>query len=252
MTTPLIVGNWKMNGLSADLGEARALADLLAQRPHHARAGLCPPATLIERMARALAGTEVLIGGQDCHAEAFGAFTGEISAEMLAEAGASLVIVGHSERRATHRETDRLVRAKATAAVEAGLLPILCVGENFAQRQANLALDVVTGQVLHGLPQMLAGAADAGERVCIAYEPAWAVGTDLVPTIDQIQEAHATIRAALVHGLGPAGRDVNILYGGSVNPHNAREILGAAEVGGALIGRASHKAAEFIEIICAV
>ena len=251
MTAPLIVGNWKMNGLAADLVQARELATRLEHGAYRARAGICPPATLLERMARELAGSPVLLGGQDCHAEAFGAFTGEISAEMLAEAGASLVIVGHSERRAAHRETDTLIRAKASAAVEAGLLPILCVGETFAQRQAGIALDVITGQVLLGLPRALAGLGELEGRVCVAYEPAWAVGTDLVPTIDQIEHAHATIRAALVEGLGAGGAAVHILYGGSVNAENAGDILHAAEVGGALIGRASLKADDFIGIIAA-
>jgi len=245
MTTPLIVGNWKMNGLGPDLAEARALAAAIARDGAAARVGLCPPATLISRMAEALAGSSIAVGGQDCHVEAGGAFTGDISAEMLADAGASLVIVGHSERRARHGESDALVAAKALAAIRAGLEPIICVGETLAERQAGRALDVVRGQVGGSIPQALAGATFA-----VAYEPVWAIGTGLTPSLAEIEEVHAAIRQSLRHRFGAADA-TRILYGGSVKPDNAREILAAREVGGALVGGASLKAADFMRIIAA-
>jgi triosephosphate isomerase len=247
MTTPLIAGNWKMNGLSADLSEAVALAEALKHEPVSVRVALCPPATLVERMSRAVAGSAVLVGGEDCHAEASGAFTGDISAEMLAEAGARLVIVGHSERRAGHGETDAMVAAKAVAAVRAGLEPIICVGETLAEREAGRALEVVTGQIAGSVPAALGSSA-----VTVAYEPVWAIGTGLTPTIAQIEEIHVAVRAALGQALGAAGGSVAILYGGSVKPSNAVEILKAAEVGGALVGGASLKAADFMQIVRAV
>jgi len=249
MAAPLIIGNWKMNGVSADLAEASALVALLKQISHRARIALCPPATLIERMARLLAGTEVMVGAGDAHAEPSGAFTGDVSAEMLADAGAQLVIVGHSERRATHRETDAMVGAKAVAVLRAGLEPIICIGETFAQREAGRALDVVRGQIATSVPAQLKDADEMSARVAIAYEPVWAIGTGLLPTIAQIEEAHGVIRKALVNRLGEGGRQVNILYGGSVTPENAADILHAADVGGALVGRSSLKASDFMRII---
>jgi triosephosphate isomerase len=244
MVGGLIVGNWKMNGRAADLGEARALADALAQQPANARVGLCPPATLVERMAQALEGSAVMVGGQDCHAAASGTFTGDISAEMLLDTGARLVIVGHSERRAGHGETDAMVAAKAAAAVRAGLEPIICVGESLAEREGGKALQIVTSQVEGSVPAVLAGAPFA-----VAYEPIWAIGTGLTPSLEQIEDVHAAIRAALRRILGEDGARAPILYGGSVKPGNAAEILSAAEVGGALVGGASLKAADFLQII---
>ena len=238
----LIVGNWKMNGLSADLVEAEAVAAGLGDAA--VRVGICPPATLVERMSRTLAGTLVAVGGQDCRAEASGAFTGDVSAEMLADAGATLVILGHSERRAGFAETDALVAAKVEAALRAGLEPIVCVGETLAEREAGRAIAVVTGQVRGSLPAAL-----AGRSFAVAYEPVWAIGTGLTPTTDQIAEIHAAIRAELVAGLGDAGARAPILYGGSVKPANAAEILAAAEVGGALVGGASLKASDFLGIL---
>ena len=238
----LIVGNWKMNGLSADLVEAEAVAAGLGDAA--VRVGICPPATLVERMSRTLAGTLVAVGGQDCRAEASGAFTGDVSAEMLADAGATLVILGHSERRAGFAETDALVAAKVEAALRAGLEPIVCVGETLAEREAGRAIAVVTGQVRGSLPAAL-----AGRPFAVAYEPVWAIGTGLTPTTDQIAEIHAAIRAELVAVLGDAGARTPILYGGSVKPANAAEILAAAEVGGALVGGASLKASDFLGII---
>ena len=242
MTTKLVVGNWKMNGLAAGLAEAQAVAAGLGATS--ARVGLCPPATLVERMARSLAGTPVLVGGQDCRAEVSGAYTGDVSAEMLADAGAALVILGHSERRAGYGETDALVAAKVEAALRAGLEPIVCVGETLAQREAGQALEVVTGQVRGSLPAALAGRAFS-----VAYEPVWAIGTGLTPTTAQIEEVHAAVRAELARVLGESGARAPILYGGSVKPSNAAEILSAAEVGGALVGGASLKAADFLGII---
>ena len=243
----LIAGNWKMNGLSASLQEAKALQASLSDSPVSVRVALCPPATLIAQMAWTLKGGPVSIGGQDCHAEASGAFTGSIAASMLADAGAGLVIVGHSERRAGFGETDTDVSAKAEAALAAGLEPIICVGETLEQRQAGDAVAVVSAQVAGSLPQSLSGKAFA-----VAYEPVWAIGTGLTPTLEQIEEVHAAVRAAMVARLGEGGRVAPILYGGSVKPSNAAEILNVPEVGGALVGGASLKAADFLGIIRAV
>jgi triosephosphate isomerase len=244
MSAPLIAGNWKMNGLAADLGEARALASALAESPAAARVALCPPATLVERMAAALSGSPVAVGGQDCHAQVSGAFTGDVSAEMLAEAGARLVIVGHSERRAAYGESDATVAAKALAAARGGLEPIICVGETLEERKAGRALDVVTGQIAGSVPAALGDAVFA-----VAYEPVWAIGTGLTPTLAEIEEVHAAVRGALVAALGPTGARAPILYGGSVKPSNAAEILRSAEVGGALVGGASLKASDFLAIV---
>ncbi|WP_293678940.1 triose-phosphate isomerase [uncultured Phenylobacterium sp.] len=242
---PLIAGNWKMNGLAASLDEAKAVAAGLEGTT--ARVAICPSATLIAQMAWALKGTPVLIGGQDCHAEASGAYTGDVAAEQLADAGASLVVLGHSERRAGHGETDALVAAKTRAALRAGLEPIVCVGETLEQRKAGEALAVVTAQVRGSLPPEL-----ADNAFSVAYEPVWAIGTGLTPTTPEIEEVHRTIRATLIELFGAAGEAVAILYGGSVKPSNAAEILHADEVGGALVGGASLKAADFLGIIRAV
>lgn len=249
MKTALIIGNWKMNGVSSDLAEAMVLMKLLQVSNHRARVGLCAPPTLVERLARLLAASDILVGAGDCHAEANGPFTGDISAEMLADAGAKMVIVGHSERRATHNETDAMVGAKAAAAVRAGLEPVICVGETLAQRESGEALDVIGAQVFGSVPESLSNAGEIVSRVAVAYEPIWAIGTGLIPTIAQIEDAHRLIRETLVRRLGPAARGVNILYGGSVTPGNAAQILRADEVGGALVGRASLKAHHFMRII---
>jgi triosephosphate isomerase len=241
---PLIAGNWKMNGLAADLDEVRALAAGLEAQPVAARVALCPPATLLHRMAEAAGGSNILVGGQDCHAKAAGAHTGDISAEMLAEAGARLVILGHSERRADHGESDADVAAKVEAALRAGLEPVICVGETLAEREAGRALEVVAGQVRGSLPETL-----AGKAFCVAYEPVWAIGSGLTPTLVEIEEVHAAVRAVLIEQLGDSGAVAPILYGGSVKPSNAAEILRVAEVGGALVGGASLKAADFLVIV---
>jgi triosephosphate isomerase len=243
--TPLIAGNWKMNGLAAALSEAEAVAAGLAGVT--ARVAICPPSLLIHRMSQALAGTSVLVGGQDSHWEEAGAFTGDVSAAMLADAGAKLVILGHSERRAAYGESDATVASKVRAALAAGLEPIVCVGETLDERHAGDALKVVTTQVRGSLPAEL-----SGRDFSVAYEPVWAIGTGLTPTTPQIEEMHEAIRATLVEMFGERGRAVAILYGGSVKPSNAAEILHASEVGGALVGGASLKAADFLGIIRAL
>lgn len=240
----LIAGNWKMNGLGGSLGEVEALRAALAETAPACRVALCPPATLIERMARA-AGEGIEIGGQDCRAESHGAFTGDVSAVMLRDAGATLVILGHSERRQGHGETDAVVAAKAEAALSAGLEPIICVGETLEQREAGRAVEVVRGQVMASLPAILA---EKG-AFAVAYEPVWAIGTGLTPSLEQIEAVHRAVRAAMIERLGPAGAARPILYGGSVKPDNAREILAVPEVGGALVGGASLKAADFLGIV---
>jgi triosephosphate isomerase len=241
----LIAGNWKMNGVAASLIEAQGVAAGLSETK--ARVAICPPATLVERAASALKGSSVLVGGQDCRAEASGAFTGDVAAEMLADAGASLVILGHSERRAGYGETDAIVAAKVEAALRAGLEPIVCVGETLEERKAGKALDVVTGQVRGSLPAIL-----AGQAFSVAYEPVWAIGTGLTPSTAEIEEVHVAIRAALVELFAEHGKTAPILYGGSVKPSNAGEILHAREVGGALVGGASLKAEDFLGIIRAL
>jgi triosephosphate isomerase len=243
--TPLIAGNWKMNGTAAALAEAVAVAAGVGDTP--ARVAICPPSVLLCRMAQALAGSAVLVGGQDHRVEESGAFTGDVSAEMLADAGARLVILGHSERRTLHGEDDALIAGKVRAALGAGLEPIVCVGETLEQRKAGRALAVVTGQLQQSLPAELAGRAFS-----VAYEPVWAIGTGLTPSLAEIEEMHVAIRATLQRMFGGHGDTAPILYGGSVKPSNAAEILHAAEVGGALVGGASLKAADFLAIIRAV
>ena len=240
----LVAGNWKMNGLGASLGEAEALVKALQEQAAACRVALCPPATLTERMARVLADGPVELGGQDCHAEASGAFTGSVSAAMLADAGAELVILGHSERRAGFGESDADVAAKVEAALVAGLEAIICIGETLAEREAGQAVEVVSRQVAGSLPSSLSGKAFA-----VAYEPVWAIGTGLTPTLEQIEEVHAAVRAAMLARLGEGGRVAPILDGGSVKPSNAADILAVAEVGGALVGGASLKAEDFLGII---
>jgi triosephosphate isomerase (TIM) len=243
--TPLIAGNWKMNGLAGSLTEALAISQGCGDSP--VRVALCPSSVLIHRMVEALNGSRVLVGGQDCHPEDAGAFTGDVSAVMLADAGARLVILGHSERRAGHGETDALVSRKVAAAVRAGLEPIVCVGETLAQRETGQALDVVTDQVRGSLPTAL-----AGKPFAVAYEPVWAIGTGLTPTTAQIEDVHGAIRSVLTEAFGNGARAVPILYGGSVKAANAAEILRAREVGGALVGGASLTAESFLGIVHAL
>ncbi|MBI3676520.1 MAG: triose-phosphate isomerase [Proteobacteria bacterium] len=235
----LIAGNWKMNGLGASLAELDVIANHVASHPPHADILICPPATLIAR-AVATAKECLAIGGQDCRAEISGAFTGDVSAEMLKDAGAAFVIVGHSERRQYHQETDATVAAKANAAHRAGLVAIVCIGETEAERNAGKALDVVARQIEGSVPQQA-----PISSIVIAYEPVWAIGTGRTPTSSEIAEMHAHLRKRLIARLGAHAKDVRLLYGGSVKPSNAREILALPEVGGALVGGASLKASDF-------
>jgi triosephosphate isomerase len=240
---PLVAGNWKMYGLSASAGELAAVIAGSAAIGGKVELMICPPATLIAGFAAAARGSGVMIGGQDCHAEASGAHTGDISAEMLKDAGAVAVIVGHSERRTDHDETDAQVRAKALAARRAGLMAIVCVGEQRAEREAGRTLDVIGRQLDGSLPD---GATGAG--LVVAYEPVWAIGSGLTPTPADVAEVHGFIRARLTARYGEAGAAVRILYGGSVKPGNAGELLAIPEVNGALVGGASLKAADFLGI----
>lgn len=240
---PYIVGNWKMNGLRAQLSEARAI-DRGASRHTDVRVGISPPFTLITTMAENA--QTVVVGGQDCHMQPAGAFTGEVSAAMLLDAGATFTIVGHSERRALSGESDAMVKAKAEAALAAGLEVIVCVGETETQRDAGQALDVVGAQLEDSLPRP----GTAG-KVTVAYEPVWAIGTGRVPSVADIGEMHRAIRARLNAIYGAEGPGVHILYGGSVNAANAAELLRADEVGGALVGGASLTADSFLTIVAA-
>lgn len=237
---PLVAANWKMNGLKGSIVElekiiagARSLSavDLM----------VCPPATLIAAFAAKAQGTRVVIGGQDCHAEAAGAYTGDISAEMLRDAGATAVIVGHSERRRYHGENDAVVRAKARAAQRAGLFAIICIGETREERDAGRTSDVLGSQLHGSLP-------DACQDIAIAYEPVWAIGSGSTPTPDDVAKTHAFIRERLALRFGESGRNSRVLYGGSVGPGNAKDLLAAAGVDGALVGGASLKADDFLAI----
>jgi len=240
---PLVAGNWKMNGLAASAGELSKIIDGAAALGGKADLMVCPPAPLIVNFAAAARGSAVAIGGQDCHAEASGAHTGDIAAEMLADAGARAVIVGHSERRTDHHETDAQVRAKVLAAWRAGLTAIVCVGEQRAEREVGKTLAVVGRQLDGSLPN---GATPA--NLVIAYEPVWAIGTGLTPTPTDVAEVHAFIRQRLNNRYGVEGSQFRILYGGSVKPSNAKELLAIANVNGALVGGASLKAEDFLGI----
>jgi triosephosphate isomerase (TIM) len=240
---PLVAGNWKMNGLAAS--EAVLARIISGSKDFAGKAELmvCPPATLVAAFAGAARGSSVLIGAQDCHAEPSGAHTGDIAAEMLADAGARAVIVGHSERRADHHETDAQVRAKAQAAWRAGLTAIVCVGEQHAEREAGKTLQTVGRQLDGSLPDGATGA-----NLVVAYEPVWAIGTGLTPTAADVAEVHAFIRDQLNKRLASQAGSVRILYGGSVKPDNAKQLLTVANVNGALVGGASLKAADFLGI----
>jgi len=240
---PLIVGNWKMNGLTASLDEATALAGKVKAQTPAAELGLCPPATLVAAMAATLKGTGIGVGGQDCHAKASGAHTGDISAEALKDAGAIYVLAGHSERRTDHAETDATVRAKAQAAHRAGLVAIVCVGETLAQRDAGETLKVVSAQLRGSLPDDATAA-----NTVVAYEPVWAIGTGRTPTEAQVAEVHAAMRQELKARFDD-GEGFRLLYGGSVKPDNAKSLMAVADVDGALVGGASLKANDFWPII---
>jgi triosephosphate isomerase len=245
---PLVAGNWKMNGLRAAAAELAKIIDGARDLAAEVDLLVCPPATLVAQFAAqaASSGAPIRIGAQDCHAQASGAFTGDISAEMLRDAGASAVIVGHSERRTYHEETDAEVRAKALAAHRAGLLAIVCVGETRAEREAGTAPAVVKTQLAGSLPDDAKAA-----TLVIAYEPVWAIGSGLTPTPGDVGEMHRLIRERLSARFGEAGQGIRILYGGSVKPANAKELLGVADVDGALVGGASLKADEFLAIAAA-
>src|SRR6201994_2194398 len=247
MTTairPLIAGNWKMNGLKAAVAELEAMLAGAAAVAAKCDLLVSPPPTLVAAFAETAKGAKTLaIGAQDCHPKASGAHTGDLSAEMLADAGASAVIVGHSERRADHGETDALVRQKAEAAWRAGLTAIVCIGESQQQRDEGRALDICGGQLNHSLPD-----AARADNLVVAYEPIWAIGTGLTPTAADVEQIHRFIRELLIKRFSGEGARMRILYGGSVKPSNAAELMAVANVKGALVGGASLKASDFLAI----
>jgi triosephosphate isomerase len=243
---PLIAGNWKMNGLKASMNELASIWQGAGDLKGKADLLICPPTTLLFTATAVVSGSKIAIGAQDCHPAASGAHTGDISAEMLADAGASAVIVGHSERRADHGESDALVRSKAEAAWRAKLIAIVCVGETQAERDAGQALDVVGRQLAGSVP----GGATAANLV-VAYEPVWAIGTGRTPTTKDVEEVHGFIRSKLNERFSQEGSGVRILYGGSVKPSNAAELMAVANVDGALVGGASLKAVDFLAIAAA-
>lgn len=244
MTRTLIAGNWKMNGLKSSLGEIRDAAAGVGQGKAGVEALLCVPATLLTLAAEAAHGSALRVGGGTCHAAESGAHTGDVSAEMLADAGATHVIVGHSERRTDHAESNEIVAAQAAAALRASLTPIICIGESLDQRKAGETLEFVASQIAGSIPD---GA--AAEQIVIAYEPIWAIGTGEVATPDQIDEVHTAIRTRLAERFGAEAADlIPLLYGGSMKPGNAAEILAVKDVNGGLIGGASLKAADFLAI----
>jgi len=246
MRKKLAAGNWKMNGTLGSMLEIDALAE---KHPDpKCDVLICPPATLVAAMAASIGDGAIDTGGQDCHANASGAHTGDISAEMLADAGASYVLVGHSERRQDHNESDEDVRKKATAGMKARLVVVVCCGETDAERVAENTLDIIAGQLAGSIPDKV-----TGFSLVVAYEPIWAIGTGKVPTLEQIGEVHDFIRGLLVERFGEeTGQAVRLLYGGSVKPSNADDIFAVANVDGALVGGASLKADDFSGIITAL
>ncbi|MEJ6398642.1 triose-phosphate isomerase [Yoonia sp. 208BN28-4] len=244
MRRKLAAGNWKMNGLGAGLSEITALT--AAHPDPSVDLLICPPATLIDRAAAIAAGHPLMIGGQDCHGNTNGAHTGDTSAQMLADSGATAVITGHSERRTDHNETDAQIADKSQAAYDANLIAVICIGETLAERDSHTTLDVIDTQLAGSVPDTA-----TAQNTVIAYEPVWAIGTGKVPTLDQIAEVHAHIRQRLTARF-PDGADVRILYGGSVKGSNATEIFAVPDVDGALVGGASLKADDFSPIIAAL
>jgi triosephosphate isomerase (TIM) len=241
---PLIAGNWKMNGLRASVSELEAMLAGAPDVTDKADLLVCPPATLLAAFADKARGSgAIALGAQDCHPKAFGAHTGDISAEMLADAGAVAIIVGHSERRADHGESDALVRQKAEAAWRAGLVAIVCIGETQAHRDAGQTLHICGGQLSGSLPD---GATAA--NLVVAYEPVWAIGTGLTPTVEDVEQVHKFIRDNLITRFSGEGAKIRILYGGSVKPSNAAELMVVPNVNGALVGGASLKSADFLAI----
>jgi triosephosphate isomerase len=241
---PLIAGNWKMNGLKSSLAEFEAMCSGAAGVAAKADLLVCPPATLVAAFASKAQGVKTLaVGAQDCHPKASGAHTGDLSAEMLADAGARAIIVGHSERRADHGETDALVRQKAEAAWRAGLVAIVCIGETQQQRDQGKTLDICGGQLTGSLPD-----GSTAANLIVAYEPIWAIGTGLTPTVKDVEQVHRFIRDSLTSRFKGEGTKMRILYGGSVKPSNAAELMAVANVNGALVGGASLKASDFLAI----
>src|SRR5882724_12202099 len=240
---PLIAGNWKMNGLKASMAEFDAMLAGAGALAGKADLLVCPPATLLAAFADKARGKGVLVGAQDCHPKPSGAHTGDLSAEMLADSGASAIIVGHSERRADHGETDGLVRQKAEAAWRAGLVAIVCIGETQRHRDSGQTLEVCGGQLKGSLPD---GA--RADNLFVAYEPVWAIGTGVTPTTEDVKQIHHFIRELLIERFNGEGSGIRILYGGSVNPSNARELMAVPNVNGALVGGASLKATDFLSI----
>jgi triosephosphate isomerase len=241
---PLIAGNWKMNGLKSSLTEFEAMCAGAAGVAAKADLLVCPPATLIAAFAAKAQGVKTLsVGAQDCHPKASGAHTGDLAAEMLADAGARAIIVGHSERRADHGESDALVRRKAEAVWRAGLVAIVCIGETQQQRDQGKTLDICGGQLTGSLPD-----GSTAANLVVAYEPIWAIGTGLTPTVKDVEQVHRFIRDSLTSRFKEEGERMRILYGGSVKPSNARELMAVANVNGALVGGASLKAQDFLAI----
>ena len=232
-----------MNGTSVSLAEMRAIADGIARLPDTFDTLVCPPATLLERAVAGVEGSRLLVGGQDCHFERAGALTGDVSAEMLADCGAGFVIVGHSERRTLHAETDELVRRKAEAGVAAGLVAIVCIGETEEEKTGGRTLDVIERQLRQSLPDRATAA-----TIVVAYEPVWAIGTGLTPTAADVETAHGFMRARLEERFATEGRRMRLLYGGSVKGSNAAELMAVSNVDGALVGGASLKAQDFLAI----
>ena len=241
---PLVAGNWKMNGTGESLTELRAIAaGLSSDLGRKLDAVICVPATLLSRAAETLESETVALGGQDCHPKVLGAHTGDVSAQMLKEAGASHVILGHSERRSDHHEANELVRSKTESAWAAGLIAIVCVGETADERKADRTLDVIGDQLAASLPEGV-----KAENTIVAYEPVWAIGTGLTPTVQDVRAAHAFMREKLTERFGASGAHLRLLYGGSVKPTNAIELLSVPDVDGALVGGASLKATDFLAI----
>ena len=240
---PLIAGNWKMNGLRAAMAEFEAMVAGAPSVAAKADLLVCPPATLVAAFAEKARGTAVAVGAQDCHPKPSGAHTGDISAEMLADAGAKAIIVGHSERRADHGESDQLVRQKTEAVWRAGLVAVVCIGESEEQRNAGQTLDILRGQLSLSLPD-----ASTANNLVVAYEPIWAIGTGRTPTAADVEQIHKFIRDLLTERFKGEGSKMRILYGGSVKPSNAAELMAIANVDGALVGGASLKAADFLAI----